>query len=179
LLGRELNLAISLDAGAGNTAQAERTVTFTGPRFIALETRLTPLEAASEEPLDVELAITNTSACEVDAVSVTLALTGLVPALDSVRSEAGALNASLEGDALLLDPLKLAPLDSRVVHLSARPRLLATPSVATSAVVRGVPVDLPAGAGVPAGCGCTSTLPLPIVMLAGWLVLRRRRQELS
>lgn len=181
LLGRSIDLAVFIDAGHGNSLAVERSITITGPRFVTIEPSVSPLNATSEDLLVASLAVTNTSDCAVDALSLTAQLSGLVPDLSTVRTARGALTAQPVDGELKFDELSLSAHESLTVRFEARPRVLGSPRVTGAAFVRGLPVDRANSERLNSnGCGCTSLPGLaPMLWLLAFHAHRRRRQELS
>jgi hypothetical protein len=179
LIGQALTFSILVDAGGGNQATVERAVTLTGPRFVQASAQLSPLLPTTEEPVDARVVLTNTSACRVDAVDLSVTGAGLLPAADTVTVEGSRFNASVQNDVLTVPGLSLENGASVVVRFRARPLLSGTLRLEPSVSVRGVPVTLSSGRVAPTGCGCTQPPGTALLALGALLLLGRRRVLVS
>ncbi len=179
IVGQQLVLEWTVDAGGTNVATASRTIELDVRPFVEIDVQSSPVLRREEETFQLEVTLRNTTACAVDGLTLEVPVSGAVPMLGSVRVDGRPVPAHLEGSALVIEAVSL-PADGRaVVRLDAYARLLSTPGAAPVASLHGLVVSTRAPAAVtPTGCGCTGAQAPSWLAFAGLLLLARRRRAL-
>lgn len=175
-VGQQVALEWVADAGIGNRQVATRTIELSVQPFLEVSVRTSPPLRREEEPDLLDVTLRNTTECAVEGLSVTLPLSGGSPVLESVRVDGLRAEAQLTEQGLVIEGVSVPASGVASIQLSARARLLSSPTLAPVAFLRGYPVSsIPSSAAAPTGCGCAS-LASPLLGLVLLVVLRRRRQ---
>ncbi len=175
LVGTTVVVDAEVSAGPTNHATASAELHIDGPRFVSLKPDLAPVLVTTEELVVATVLISNESECAADALVLSNDVGGLVVDLSSVRLDGRPIAAQLLDQTLVLEPFALDGKQARALTFAARPRLLGTPRLASSATLRGVPVDLaPTTTPGSTPCGCSSLdASLGLLALLAW----RRRSK--
>ncbi len=174
VVGQELALEFTLDAGNGNAVTVTRSLPITVEPFVQLEARTAPALPRYESGVEHIYTLTSHASCDVWGLSAFVPLPKAV--LESVRVDGEPVEAfAVEGGFEVRNlSLGSAPVELRV-H-SAPVLLSSDRSPALDVRLNGVPVTLPYGDDAPPpGCGCTGGNGL-LAALALLLLGRRRRR---
>lgn len=159
-VGQQIALDWVADAGAGNLDVATRTIDLTVQPFLEASVHARPPLRREEEAFTIEVTLKNTTACAVDGLSVTLPLRGGSPVLESLLVDKARATARQTDQGLVIDGVSVPASGSVSIQLSARARLLSSPTLEPVASLNGfvvssiLPIQQP-----PNGCGCSDSLP--------------------
>lgn len=178
VVGQQIALEWVADAGPGNLDLATRTIELGVQPFLEASVRAQPPLRREEEAVSLEVTLKNTTACAVDGLSVTLALSGGAPVLESVLVDGVHAPARLTDQGVIVDGVSVPASGSVSIQLSARARLLSSPTVDPVASLNGYVVSSRPPTAAPAtGCGCSELASPAFFGLFGLLVLRRRKRS--
>lgn len=175
-VGQQIALEFVADAGAGNLDVATRTIDLGVQPFLEVSVKADPALRREEEAVSLEVTLRNTTSCAVEGLSVTLPFSGGSPILDSVLIDGVRIAARVTDEGVVVDGVSVPGDGVAKLQLSARARLLSTPTVEPFVSLGGFVVStLTSKAEPPTGCGC-SQLASPAFLALALLVLRRRRR---
>jgi MYXO-CTERM domain-containing protein len=175
--GTQFVVEWGVDAGGSKQVTERRTIDVGVEPFIEVSAHSTPALRREEAALEFDVSLRNTTSCAVDGLSVRIPLSGATPVLESVLVDGVKTSARLDASILVLDGVSV-PGDGVVhVRLAARPRMLGTPAAAPVASLNGLIVSMDAPTSTPTGCGCTAAPASAWLIVAGLLVLTRRRRR--
>lgn len=178
-VGQTVTLRFAADGGPGNVDVADRVVELGVLPFVELSVKAQPPLRREEEPLTLEVSVRNTTACDVDGLSLLLPVEGGRALLDSVRFDGATPAAQETPSGLRIEGLKLGGGATATFTLAVRPRLLGAPTLVPQAELAGYPVSTLATPGPGAtGCGCASLADLGWWGLGLLALVRRRRRAL-
>jgi MYXO-CTERM domain-containing protein len=189
LIGKEVRLRVSADAGPGKTVSVERAVRIRAePYFVSVRHHSDSPIADEMGIVSIAVALTNETDCGVTGATYTEELDGLRFVSGTARIDGRPVEAVVEAGALRVAGLDLPARATHQLVYSARPPLLGQAAPKGVAELRGEPISSPRqGLGSPdrrppPGCGCGGA---PAESAAGALVLaaaaamlgRRRRRR--
>lgn len=176
VVGQQLAFEFAADAGAGNVDVATRTLELGVQPFLEVDVKARPPLRREEEGASLEVTITNPTDCQVDGISLTLPFSGGSPLLETALLDDRKVPARLTDDGVVIDGVTVPARGAAKLQLTARARLLSTPTVEPVASLNGYVVSTRVPLSAPAtGCGCSElTSPAFFVLLT--FVLRRRRR---
>ena len=176
VVGQQVTLEFVADAGPGNLDTANRTIELSVQPFLEVTVKARPPLRREEEAVALDVTLLNTTTCAVDGISVTLPLSGGSPLLDSVLIDGRRVTARLTDDGVVIDGVSVPAAGSVTLQLSARARLLSSPSVVPVASLNGYVVSMNAPLTAPAtGCGCSQLDGSALLALILLVSARRRR----
>lgn len=176
-VGQQIVLEFVADAGAGNLDVATRTIDLGVQPFLEVSVQANPPLRREEEAVSLEVTLRNTTSCAVEGLSVTLPFSGGSPILDSVLIDGVRIAARVTDQGVVVDGVSVPGDGVAKLQLSARARLLSTPTVEPFVSLGGFVVStLTPKTDPPTGCGC-SQLASPAFLALALLVLRRRRRS--
>lgn len=176
-VGQQIALEFVADAGAGNLDVATRTIDLGVQPFLEVSVKANPPLRREEEAVSLEVTLRNTTSCTVQGLSVTLPFSGGSPILDSVLIDGMRIAARTTDQGVVVDGVSVPGDGVATLQLSARARLLSTPTVEPFVSLGGFVVSTLTPKPEPAtGCGC-SQLASPAFFALALLVLRRRRRS--
>ncbi len=180
LIGETVVLAITAEAGLGNTATGTHPVLLVpAAPFVSLRhSSQTPIaEEGSGVVLRVEAI--NQTECPVSGVTLTQTLEGAGYLEGSARLDGQPVEASVIEGALVVPNVSLPSATPRVLTYTVRPRLLGSAAPRGRAFVKGLAISDEAGLEVPlGGCGCGSA-PGSLLGAGALLLLLARRRRYS
>ncbi|MDP3155370.1 MAG: hypothetical protein Q8N23_22015 [Archangium sp.] len=175
VVGEQVELEWTADAGAGNSVTATRRIELGVQPFVEVSVKARPPLRREEEAVVLDVMLRNTTECAVDGVSVALPFSGGTPISESILVDGVRATARSTEDGLVVDGVTVPASGVSTIRLSVRSRLLSSPSVAPVASVRGYVVSIaPPSAAPSTGCGC-SQVEVSALVLAVLMVWRRRR----
>lgn len=177
VVGQQLSFEFRADSGAGNLDVATRTIELGVQPFLEVRVHARPPLRREEEGASLEVTLTNPTACQVDGLALTLPFSGGTPLLETALLDGHRVNARSTEAGVVIDAVSVPALGSATLQLTAKARLLSTPTVLPVASLNGYVVSTAAPALAPAtGCGCAE-LSSPVFLALLTLVLRRRRRS--
>ena len=175
VVGQEVAIAWSADAGAGNADSATHTITLGVQPFLTVDVKSRPPLRREEEAMTLEITLANSTSCAADGVSVLLPLSGGAPIAESVLIDGVKSRGRSTDLGLVVDGVTVPGDGKTTLQVSVRPRLLSSPTVEPVASLNGYVVSTRLPAVAPAtGCGC-STAELSMMLGALLIFVRRRR----
>ncbi len=179
LVGQDLVWDITVDAGAGNLARAQRAVHLTTAPFITISHQAERVRVAEGDVLGVQATLVNGSDCGVRSVMLKESLASLSYLEGSARVDGRSVAATAEGGMLQVGPLEIAGKESVKVTWLGRVPLAPRIAFSAQAHLHGEKISLEAAAEQASArsCGCSSgggALSL-LGLLAAWGWRRRRR----
>ncbi len=175
VVGEQVALEWTADAGAGNSASATRQIELGVLPFIEVSVKARPPLRREEETVVLDVMLLNTTACAVDGLSVALPASGGTLILDSILVDGLRATARSTIEGPVVEGISVPAAGVSTIRLSVRSRLLSSPSIQPAASLRGYVVSIQPAVGSPAtGCGC-SQVEVSALVLAGLAFLRRRR----
>ena len=176
VVGQQLAFEFAADAGAGNVDVATRTLELGVQPFLEVDVKARPPLRREEEGASLEVTITNPTDCQVDGISLTLPFSGGSPLLETALLDGHKALARQTDEGVVIDAVTVPARGAAKLQLTARARLLSTPTVEPVASLNGYVVSTRVPLSAPAtGCGCSElTSPAFFVLLT--FVLRRRRR---
>ncbi len=176
LVGQQVSFEFAADAGAGNVDVATRTIELGVQPFLEVGVKARPPLRREEEGVLLEVTIVNPTDCQVEGLSLTLPFSGGAPLLETALLDGRRVPARATDEGVVIDAVAVPPRGETKLQLTARARLLSTPTVVPVASLNGYVVSTAAPVAAPAtGCGC-SELASPAFFALLTLVLRRRRR---
>ncbi|MEW6431051.1 MAG: hypothetical protein AB1730_06040 [Myxococcota bacterium] len=174
LVGERLSFEVDVGDGSGASATGRHEVLLVADPFVEISESTAPFPAQEEEALQVTVRLVNTATCDVSGLEVREALSGLAPAMDTLRLGDAAVTGELVDGTLTVRGVSLAAGEARTLSFRARPRLLSRGTLAGTVFLREQLVSTRPRPGALTGCGCQAADPAP--WLLGLILLALRCQ---
>ncbi len=176
IVGQQVVVEWVADAGPGNLDLATRTVELAVQPFLEVSVKAHPPLRREEETVSFEVILRNTTECAVDGLSLTLPLSGGTTLPGSVLIDDVHVSSRATDQGLVLDGVSVPASGVTKIQLSARARLLFSPTLEPVAslgpyVVSTSPLKEAPGT----GCGCAQLDASAFLALVLLLGVRRRK----
>ncbi len=177
VVGEQVELEWTADAGAGNSVSATRRIELSVQPFIEVNVKARPPLRREEESVVLDVMLRNTTSCSVDGVLVALPLSGGTAIAESIFVDGVRATARSTDDGLVLDGVSVPALGVSTIRIRVRPRLLSSPSFLPVASLRGHVVSIqPPFVAPSTGCGCSQVDGSALVWVLVVVMVWRRRK---
>jgi|CXWL01.1.fsa_nt_gi MYXO-CTERM domain-containing protein len=182
LVGRDLVWDVSVDAGSGNIATAQRSVHLVTAPFVTITHQAEHTRVSEGDVLGVQATLVNGTECTVSSLMLQESLASLSYLEGTARVDGRSVPASTAKGILTIGPVELGGRATAKVTWLGRVPL--SPKVVFSAIAmlhgENVSVDLTTQPIKPHGCGCgSSDGGMSVLTLLAVLALSRRQRKPS
>jgi MYXO-CTERM domain-containing protein len=180
LVGQQVVLRVTADAGRGNVATREHVVPISVAPFVDVRHETEKPTGSESGLLGVSVGLSNTTSCGVSEVTLEERLEDMEYVPGSARLDGQPVDVEVSGGLLRVRGLSLAGGTSRRFTYVANSTLLGSPRFQAQVLLREVPISAPPPLpSTDSGCGCTSggsgAAAFGLAAL-GMLATRRRRR---